>query len=237
VSSTLTKAPRKQTVVVDPDPIPASAVDRVVSDIKRRMRAGHYAPGQRLVEAEIMSNLHLSRGPIREGLRRLAAEGVIVIEPYRGASVRKMTRQAALELNELREALEVYGAARAATARTDAQLNKLLDLEKKSGKLGEADLDGYGRYNEEFHDIIGEMSGNSRLPYFVEQTSLAVFRLQFHTLLASPSRMKESRAEHRVILNAIRRRSAAEAETAMRKHIRGSTKIILAAPAYYFSDA
>jgi DNA-binding GntR family transcriptional regulator len=215
--------------------IPGSAVDRVVLDIKRRMRAGLYAPGQRLVEAEIMSNLHVSRGPIREALRRLAAEGVVVIEPHRGASVRKVTRRAALELSELREALEGYGAAQAATRRTADQLAQLLKLEKKPAKLGEGDLDGYGQYNEEFHDLLVAMSGNSRLPYFVAQTSLNVFRLQFHILLASPTRMKESRAEHRAILSAIRRRASAEAEAAMRKHIRGSTKIILSAPAHYFS--
>lgn len=232
--STTMKAIRRQPVA-DPEPILGSAVDRVVFDIKRRMRAGLYAPGQRLVEAEIMSNLHVSRGPIREGLRRLAAEGVVVIEPHRGASIRKMTRRAALELSELREVLEGYGAAQAASRRTEFQLGKLLELEKSLAKLDDADLDGYGRYNEEFHNLIVGMSGNSRLSYFVEQTSLSVFRLQFHLLLASPTRMKESRAEHRLILNAIRRRSAAEAETAMRKHIRGSTKIILSAPSYYFS--
>lgn len=230
---TAIELPRQTTV--EREQLSGSAVDRVVLHIKQRMRGGLYAPGQRLVEAEIMSNLHISRGPIREALRRLAAEGVVVIEPHRGASVRKMTRQAVLELSELREVIEGYGAACAAVRRSKAQLFNLLELEKRAGKLDAGDLEGYDRYNEEFHKLIIEASGNSRLPYFVEQTSLSVFRLQFHLLLASPSRMKESQAEHRVIVSAIRHQAAPEADAAMRKHIRGSTKIILSAPDYYFS--
>ena len=69
-----------------------SAVDQVMEAVKDGIRQARYVPGQRLVEPDMMRDFAVSRGTVREALRRLAAEGFVQIELYRGASIRKMSR-------------------------------------------------------------------------------------------------------------------------------------------------
>src|SRR5579862_8617700 len=92
-----------------------SAVDQVMESIKAGIGDGRYVPGQRLVEPDMMRDFQVSRGTIREALRRLASEGYLQIELYRGASIRKMSRSEFVELNEIRALLEGFAADRKST--------------------------------------------------------------------------------------------------------------------------
>jgi len=213
-----------------------SAVDQLIGAVKLRVRAGRFVPGQRLVEADLMREFGLSRGPIREALRRLAAEGLVQSEPFRGASIVRMSRRQVVELNEIREVLEGFAAAQAALGIDARGRVALARVERLSGATPGSPSPQYGEYNRQFHALILELGGNRELPAFIDRTRLAIFRLQFSTLLHAAAHIERSRAHHARIVAAILKRDARGAELAMREHVRNTAVGILAAPDDYFSD-
>ncbi|HEV8016053.1 MAG TPA: GntR family transcriptional regulator [Stellaceae bacterium] len=210
-----------------------SAVDHVMEAIKSGIRHARYVPGQRLVEPDMMRDFDVSRGTVREALRRLAAEGFVQVELYRGASIRKMSRGEFVELNEIRALLEGYAASLAAQRMSKAERKKLLDLEQQWDRAAR-DLT-YAQYNERFHALIVEASRHKQLPNFVQQAQLAIFRLQFHRILQTPVATRRSRLEHRRIVKAVLKGDSDAAESAMRQHIQNSAVVIMDAPDEFFS--
>lgn len=210
-----------------------SAVDQVMDAVKAGIRHARYVPGQRLVEPDMMRDFDVSRGTVREALRRLAAEGFVQVELYRGASIRKMSRDEFVELNEIRALLEGYAASLAAQRMSKAERKKLLELEQQWDR-GAHELT-YAQYNERFHSLIVEASRHKQLPNFVQQAQLSIFRLQFHRILQTPVATRRSRLEHRRIVKAIVKGDAETAESAMRQHIHNSAAVIMGAPDEFFS--
>src|SRR5689334_7325627 len=110
--------------------------------LRERLLGGAFAPGQRLVEAEIARQLGISRGPVREALARLRAEGLAYEEPRRGSFVAALSAEDVREIYELRAALE-------------SQAARLL-IERGDGA-------GFAPLDAEFHEELCRSSGNSRL--------------------------------------------------------------------------
>jgi DNA-binding GntR family transcriptional regulator len=210
-----------------------SAVDQVMDSVKTGIRQARYVPGQRLIEPDMMRDFDVSRGTVREALRRLAAEGFVQIELYRGASIRKMSRGEFVELNEIRALLEGYAASLAAQRMTKSERKKLLELEQLWDRGSQNAT--YAQYNEQFHALIVAASRHKQLPNFVQQAQLSIFRLQFHSILQTPVATRRSRLEHRRIVKAILKGDAGGAEAAMRQHIHNSAAVIMAAPDEFFS--
>jgi DNA-binding GntR family transcriptional regulator len=211
-----------------------SAVDQVIAAVKSAIREARFAPGQRLVETDLMEQLGVSRGPVREALRRLAAEGLVQAERFRGASVLRMSRQQVIELNEIRGALEGFGASLAAVRLDGKGRERLMRLQRQSRSA--TGSSSYGDYNSAFHRLIWDLSGNRELPESVEHTRLSIFRLQFHSVLLSAAHIARSRADHARIAEAILAGDGGAAEKAMRLHIDNSTQGILQAPPYFFAS-
>jgi DNA-binding GntR family transcriptional regulator len=216
--------------VIDND---VSAVDHVTESLKTGIRQGRYVPGQRLIEPDMMREFGVSRGSVREALRCLEADGLVEIEIYRGARIRKMSRHEFIEANEIRGLLEGFAASLAAQRMNAAERKRLLELEQSwdRGNKGWT----YAEYNEKFHALILEASRHKRLPSHVEQVQLLLFDLQFHRIQRTPAATKRSRLEHRRVVKAILKGDAKGAERAMREHIDSSSAAILAAPEEFFS--
>ncbi len=210
-----------------------SAVDRVIAEIKTGIREGLLVPGQRLVEPDLSDAIRVSRGSIREALHRLAAQGLVQLEQYRGASVSKMSRREALELNNIRAVLEGHAAAQAASLLKRSDRKQLLQLERLWD--GGKEFPSYNEYNEQFHNLIMNCGQNSHLPEFVQGTKLGIFRLQFQLILLTPKRISASRIEHNEIVEAILNKDSTGAEKKMRQHINNTANVILSAPDRYFS--
>ena len=210
-----------------------SAVDQVIEALKSGVREGRYVPGQRLSEPDMMREFHVSRGSVREALRCLEADGLVQIEFYRGARIRKMSRTEFIEANQIRGVLEGYAASLAAQSMDAAQRKRFIELEQNwdRGSKGWT----YAQYNERFHALILEASHNRQLPVHVEQVRLLVFDLQFHRIQRSPKAIKRSRLEHARVVKAILKGDASGAERAMRQHIESSGASILSAPESFFS--
>ena len=211
-----------------------SAVDHVIESLKAGIRQGRYVPGQRLIEPDMMREFGVSRGSVREALRCLEADGLVQIEFYRGARIRRMSRNEFIEANEIRSVLEGFAASLAAQRMDPTQRKRLLDIEQSwdRGSKGWT----YAEYNEKFHALILEASRHTTLPTYVDEVQLLLFDLQFHRIQRSEKAVQRSRLEHRRVAQAILKGDAKGAERAMRQHIDSSAAAILSAPEEFFSS-
>jgi len=214
-----------------------STAEVVAESIREGVRNGRYMAGQRLVEADITSELAVSRGPVREAIRRLAAEGLVEIAHHQGARIRRLSRTDVLALYEIRELLEGLAARLAAEhVETDKVLAKQIrslkrDMERSTR---DADIERYVQLNRDFHDLLVECSGNPHLPALIANLQTQVMRFQFRSLL-DHSAIIRSESDHEKILDAVLKGDAGRAEKAMRQHIRRSRDLVLRLPETLFA--
>lgn len=231
-------ADRKDPQAAEPGEPPAdggkprmTAVEQVVREIREAVRVGRLVPGQRLVEADLTQELGVSRGPLREALSRLAAEGLVEIEPYKGATVRRMTREDVIDLFRVREALEGQAARLAAEKIDDGENRKRMTEARHEIEIAGA-LEDPWQYMEEnisFHDLIIELSGNQLLASLSEQLQTNAFRLRHHAWVRGASR-DASVGGHKAVADAILAGEPDEAESAMRAHVGDALAELLARP-------
>ncbi len=204
-----------------------TAVESVIEAIIEGVKDGRYAPGQRLVEADLTAELGISRGPLREAMGRLAAEGVLELEPYRGAVVRRLGREDVRDLFNIRELLEGE-AARLAALRIDEDDNRAR-LEREIGIIdefrGRSDTMAYMDENERFHELVVELSGSRLLARLIPQLQVHAFRLLFRRMIVEDSAMPNSIEDHAAVAAAILAGNAKAAERAMRVHVKRSGEL------------
>lgn len=142
-----------------------SPLTKLVADsIRERIASGALAPGERLVEAHLSEELGVSRMPVREALRALAAEGMVTIEPRRGASVTVYTPEQVQELVEVRATLEALNAKLAARRRDPEQHARLRQMLAAGSPLDEnSDPAKVQQANTEFHEALAQAAANSVL--------------------------------------------------------------------------
>ena len=208
-----------------PVSLETSAVARVISFIRNGIRDGRLVPGQRLVETELQAALHVSRGPIREAVRRLSADNILQVELHKGARVRQLSPDEIDAIYEVREALEGL-ACRLAARNPRFPSAKLKMLEKEFDRNFDGTAQSYLAYNERFHQMILQVCRNPELIGLVENLQLSSFILLVHALVEAAS-IKRARAEHRPIVNAILRKDGPAAERAMRRHIRNTRRFVV----------
>jgi DNA-binding GntR family transcriptional regulator len=206
-----------------------TAVDSVIEAITEGVKDGRYAPGQRLVEADLTRELGVSRGPLREALGRLAAEGIVVNEPYRGAVVRKLTRADVVDLFQIREVLEGEAARLAALSIDDGDHRRRVAASLKTLERFKRRPDTYAYMDENtrFHDLVVELSGNQLLARLIGQLQVHAFRLLFRRLVAESDAVGDSIREHEAVARAILAGDGRAAEREMRKHVRRSGRMVL----------
>jgi DNA-binding GntR family transcriptional regulator len=204
-----------------------SAVDSIIEHVKDGIRQGRYAPGQRLIEGDLQEVVGTSRGPIREAMRRLAAESLVELEHHKGARVRRLSAQEIVAVYQVREALEGYACRLAASHIDEADHRaRLQAIEAEFDRSFNGSPNSYLRYNERFHRLIVGMSGNAHLIRLVEQLQLRAFILLVHVIVDTVS-AKRARAEHRPIVKALMAKDADKAERAMRAHVRNTCRFVL----------
>lgn len=197
------------------------AADIAASEIRRQILEGFLAPGQRLIEAELMNQLPVARSTLREAFLILAADGLIELQHQRGACVRRMTRADLAELFQMRECLEGFAAALAAT-RSKQHNHRAWLLEARAVWLNNDVLDNelaHMENNVPLHDGIVAMAGNTRLQAALKVFELPGYRLQFLRLLDRAQRAISAR-QHLDIIDAIVAGKSAQAEKLMRAHVR-----------------
>ena len=193
-----------------------------------RIKNGFYAPGQRLVEADLMSDFGIGRSKVRETLKTLVGEGYLSFEKNRGACVRRLTRQEAIDRARVREMLEGLAARQVAERGLDkaarAELKQLQKALDKGAK--DKDFNTYSRLNEEFHDFILAHSGNVYAADLLKRLSVPLFRTQFTGLFTTEGLFARNE-DHRAISDAILAEDPDAAERAMREHVGNGIRAML----------
>src|SRR5438132_4332567 len=138
--------------------------ERVHAHLREEIVSNRLAPGTELQEVALSEQLGVSRGPIREAIGRLAAEGLVTVRPRRGAVVRSLSKDEFLEAYQVREALE-WMAVRLAVPRLGeedlASLQRLIDEMEEHATRDE--VDQFFEVNAAFHSYLVARSGNERL--------------------------------------------------------------------------
>ncbi|HRI17800.1 MAG TPA: phosphonate utilization associated transcriptional regulator [Burkholderiaceae bacterium] len=196
-----------------------SLATAVQQEIERAILRGELAPGAKLNEATIAEGLGVSRGPVREALRMLETAGLVQQEKNRGAFVRHIALDEALEIFELRAMMEEAVGRILAGRITPAQLKALraqVEAMRRASRGG--DIDAYHLLNLEFHNQLVDFAGNRKLAETYRRliNELSLFR---RLNLADASLLPPSAAEHDGILKAIESGDAERAGQALREHV------------------
>jgi DNA-binding GntR family transcriptional regulator len=191
---------------------------------------GELAPNQRLVEADMSSEYGMPRAAVRTALVRLEHEGLVEREPHRGARVRLVSKAEAVEILEVRAALEGLAARQAALNLTPTGAGALRRiLERQAAALSKQDLLGASDVNAELHAKIVELSRHATAQRLVRSLNSQMVRFQFRTILI-PGRPAQSIAEHTAIVDALTGGQPEAAERAMRRHLNQVAKALDASP-------
>jgi DNA-binding GntR family transcriptional regulator len=204
----------------------ATLADRVYQSLRADILSNRLPPDSPLQEGAIASALEVSRGPVREALRRLEAEGLVSLIPRRGAVVSSLSREEFLDAYRVREALETL-AMRLATPRLGAE--DLGELERLHGLMIQhaqaEDLDAFFAANTAFHALIVDRSGNRQLQQFYQPlvNQMRRYQLRSAMLRGGPVRSCE---EHREILEAMKAGNAGQAAALLSEHIQVPQRIL-----------
>ncbi len=197
---------------------PGSLAVRVERAVAQWICKGELSAGQKLTEQEVAERLGVSRGPVREALRALADVGLLQIEQNRGAYVRKIDLEEAIEIHDVYSVLEELATRSAVRRFSGAQIEELKSLvESMDGAAEAEDLDRYYALNLNFHQRLVEGSGNRRLLSIYNRllNELHLFR-RFG--LMQRGEMLRSNHEHHQILEKIAAGDPKGAAEAMRTH-------------------
>jgi DNA-binding GntR family transcriptional regulator len=208
-------------------PAHGEMVAHIVEKLRHDILDHRFAPGSRLVENDLTHRFHVSRGPIREALRRLAAEGLIEHLPNRGALVRKLSREEIRELFEIRIELEALAARLAANVDDEAERRKFSAAIAPIYDSDARAAPGYLEENTAFHSAIMELAGNRQLHELALRLQLPLLMAQVGDIL-SKSVLDDSVREHRELATAILTHDANAADAALRAHLGRAAKLALA---------
>jgi DNA-binding GntR family transcriptional regulator len=195
----------------------ASSVEQVVKSILQGLYQGRYAPGQRLAEGDLVRRYGVGRGSVREAIQRLAAEGVVTVNLHRGASIRMLSRQEALDI------LDVIGALAALSARRAAERLQAAGnagrLRSEVAALSDAAAGGDPREQSQFYPLLAQLSGNQELVRLISTVHAHLIRVQFRQAYDTASGERQI-AHYQRVLEAVLAGDGAKAERAVRQHLR-----------------
>lgn len=192
----------------------------VVDAIRAAIADGEFVPNQRLVEADLSERFGASRTNVRTALVQLASEGLVERVQNRGARVRAVSLAEAVEITEVRMALEGLCAAKAAERLTDADRDHLREIgAAMRAAVASGDLLGYSELNRRLHGLVLELSGQATAGGILDRLRGQNVRHQFQ-LAMHPGRPAISLPQHLEIIEALCASDAERAEAAMRGHIR-----------------
>ncbi|MER5457585.1 GntR family transcriptional regulator [Micromonospora sp. NPDC002389] len=207
-----------------------NAAEDAYEALRSAILNGSIGPRARLGEMELSRQFGVSRTPIREALRRLTAEGLVVFQPNRGARVAEWSLSDLQDIYEIRARLESYGAALAAKRIEPEVLDRLDGLcdqmEELARRMGPQDLDRIATLNAELHNAVLKAAASPRLTSLlsaVVEVPLVVRAFRLYT----PDALARSMAHHRDLVAALRARDAEWASSTMRAHVLAARTVLL----------
>nr|WP_307820492.1 GntR family transcriptional regulator [Streptomyces silvae] len=202
----------------------------VSSGIREALAAGDMVPGQRLVEQELSEVFRATRSSVREALQDLAAEGLVELIPRRGARVRVISVEEAIQITECRALLEGLCARRAAQYASDEVRRELKEIGSAMTRAVEdGDPDAYSVLNRRLHECVGEVSDQKVAQALLERMNGQMVRYQFRLALR-PGRPAQSLPQHLAIIEAVVAGDPDAAEAAARAHVESVVEALRETP-------
>lgn len=198
---------------------PESLSETVYRYLEEAILQGKLKPGDRLKERELSETLNVSRPPIREALRQLAAEGLVRFIPRKGSIVSGATIADVEEIYEIKALLEGFAARKTASHCSNNDIIKMKNLLNKMEKLVQKkNMREYFKVSSDFHHYFNKLSGNKKLFDIYEKLTKQVLWLQINYLSLSGREIR-SLNEHKQILDAFINKNPEAAEELVKKHI------------------
>ena len=197
----------------------SGAVAAVVNAVRDGIVHGRFAPGQRLPEADLISLYSASRGAVRTALVHLENEGIVERERNRGARVRPISLEEAVEITEARAVVEGLCAAKAAVRATADDKRRLREMGTElSDAVAGADIMGYSRINQQIHRAVRDISGHRTAGLMLDRLRTQSVRYHY-TVALLPGRPAVGLQEHLRVIETVCAGDADVAEQAMRAHL------------------
>jgi len=206
--------------------IKTSIADQVVQYLREGILDNRFQGGERLKEREIAERLSVSRTPVREALRMLEAEGLVIRKSSGYIVVVERSLEDMLQAFHVRIALETYAVRLITVSATEEQLRNLGETRLEVQSLLERDkFEGQKQQGAHFHETIVELTGNTKIAKLLNDI-IEYIDLYRQRLYHVPSYLEENLVTHQEILEAIRARDEDQAAALMREHLRASMEII-----------
>lgn len=200
--------------------------DEIVSLVRDMIIEGALKPGEKIPEAQLCERFGVSRTPMREALKVLASEGLLILTPNRGATVARITAEEIEELFPIMGALEAL-AGEFACQRIDAP--QMARLEAMHADMlahhARGEWIGYSKLNRAIHEMIFEAAGNAALSALYQQLLVRIHSVRF-VAKKSPERWQEAVDDHEEIMVALRARDGATLAAIMHKHLRHKAEMV-----------
>jgi DNA-binding GntR family transcriptional regulator len=208
-------------------PAHGATVAFIVEQLRADILAGRLEPGSRLIEGDLTARFAVSRGPVREGLRRLSADGLIDHWPHRGAIVRRLTEREIRELFLIRIEMEALAARLAAAADAPDRRARFVASIAPIYSDSPRNPCDYLKENAAFHDAVMALADNFQLRELAARLQLPLIMAQVGDVLTPPV-LEASVREHRLIAEAILKRDPAVASARTRAHLERAAALALA---------
>ena len=193
--------------------------DVVFNTLRQAILKGELEPGERLMEIQLAERLGVSRTPIREAIRKLELEGLVLMVPRKGAEVASISEKSLREVLEVRRSLEELAIELACQKITQEQIQELEAAEAVFAEaVQKGDPKTIAESDESYHDVIYQATGNGRLVQILNNLREQMYRYRLEYIKDADKRQILV-VEHEHIIRAVKSHNIAEAKPAMREHI------------------
>lgn len=201
--------------------------DIVFNSLRKAILKGELAPGERLMEKQLAEKMGVSRTPIREAIRKLELEGLVIMVPRKGAEVAMITEQDIKDVLEVRAALESLAVKLACQRMATKDINELLAVNDAFvGAARRKDVETVIKKDVEFHDCIYHATSNKKLIGMINnlQEQIYRFRVEYIRQMDDFQKLVD---EHESIVNAIAKKQSDEAQDIATKHIENQERAVI----------
>jgi DNA-binding GntR family transcriptional regulator len=203
--------------------------EEVVAGVRRILLDGEIPPGARIPERDLCARLQISRTPLREALKVLAAEGLVLLLPHRGSRAARLTDKDVHDLFEVCQGLEALAGELACERISDEQLTEIAAAHAAMVQHHRhGDLTQYYRCNRQIHEAIVAAAANPVLSNLYESVTARIRRARYVTPMR-PERWADAIMEHEAILNALQRRDGVGLSHILRAHLRHKREEVMQA--------
>jgi DNA-binding GntR family transcriptional regulator len=198
----------------------------VVDVIRQMIVDGHLEPGQKIPEKELCEKFDISRTPLREALKALAAEGMLELLPQRGARVAILEDEEVAELFPIIAAMEALAGELACDRITDPHVEEIRRMhERMAAAFGQSDRLEYATLNRAIHMAIFDAAGNATLIALYRNMELKIRNIR-HTMRQLPDDWKQALDDHNEMLDALVARDRMRLSAIMKQHVLNTAEAV-----------